>query len=209
MSARTMVTMLLGLGTLAVGCQAPPQPAEPTVARLMVQTPDDHELLWQAASDVLREHYFQLDRQDRQEGVITTLPETTAIWFELWRPRPRPAYAWAEANLHTIQRQATINIRPVAEPDGYELGVEIQRYRFSLEERQVDSPAAAMRLYSGAAPTAVGRRVSPETDRYWIPLGRDAWYEAALLDAILGRYDWQVLDTAGTLPEEPEPRTEE
>jgi hypothetical protein len=185
----------------AAGCQAPAQPVEPTAARLFVQTPAEHEELWQAATDVLREHYFLLDRQDRREGVITTLPETSANWFELYRPQPAPAYYWAEANLHTIQRQATVNIQPLVEPGAYEVDVEVQRYRFSLEERQVDNPAAALRLYSGAAPAAVGRRDVPE-DRYWIPLGRDAPYESRLLDSILERYDWRVMEAE--VPGEPQ-----
>ncbi len=180
--------LFVPIGLFAFGCHEPAQPTAPTVARIAAQTPEQLEELWESAGDTLRAHYFRLDRQDRNEGVITTYPETSANWFEWWRPQPQPAYYWAEANLHTMQRQATVQIKPAADHGSYDVGVEIERYRYSLEERQIDNSAAALRLFSGGAPTESGQRLSPAESSHWVRLGRDAALEERLLSTLLRRY---------------------
>lgn len=184
----------------ATGCKAPIAPTTPTAMRVSVDSPEDFDTLWQATGKTLRKYYLEPDRQDRTEGVITTIPETTGVWFEPWRPQPQPAYAWWEANLHTIRRQATVTIRPVAEPE-YELVVEVNRFKYSLAERTVDNPAGALRLYSEAAPTTSGRMEKPSRTARWIPLGRDGWMEQAILTDILKRYPGKAL----VPPHEPRP----
>jgi len=174
---------------MIAGCARPPDAVTPTVARVEAQTPEAYSDLWEAAAETLRRNYFRLDRQDRTEGVLTTAPETSANWFEVWRPRPKPGYYWWEANLAAVQRQATIHVRAASsQPGDYELDVEVQRQRLSLAERQVDNSAAALRLYSFAAPTTEGHRERPSQTMHWIPLGRDQYLEERLLADILGRY---------------------
>lgn len=190
--------LLVGAALLAsVGCEAPAEPTEPTVARVAVQEPEDYNRLWDAATDALREYYLPPDRQDRVEGVITTHAESSAAWFELWRPQPEPVYAWWESNLHNIRRMATVTLtpatqpadQPATQPAGYDIAVKVDRYRYSLVERQIDNPAAALRLYSSAAPTTAGRMESPEKSSFWIPLGRDGNYESRILNSLVRRYD--------------------
>jgi hypothetical protein len=173
---------------LAAGCSAPPCPTEPTITRVSAQSPEAYEHLWNAAGDTLRAHYFRLDRQDRLEGVLTTYPETSAQLFELWRPQPEPAYYWAESNLHTIPIQAQVTIKPVEEAGLYELGVQVERMRYHLEERQVDNSAGALRLYSEGVPTESGRMERPSKTEQTTVLGRDKPAEERLLKAILKRY---------------------
>ncbi|HOA72433.1 MAG TPA: hypothetical protein PLQ89_01380 [Phycisphaerae bacterium] len=194
------MTAILAAAALLTGCTAPMEPTTPTSMRVTVESPEQFEALWQATGDTLRKYYLQPDRQDRAEGVITTRPETTGVWFEPWRPQPQPAYAWAEANLHPIRRQAVVTITPTARPE-YELTVEVNRYRYSLPERLVDNPAGVLRLYSPAAPTATGRMEKTTDIERWIPLGRDGWMEQAILTDILQRYP----GTATVPPAEPAP----
>jgi hypothetical protein len=179
---------LAGCG-LAVGCARPADPGTPTMGRVAAQTPEAYSGLYEAAAETLRRSYFRLDRQDRFGGVITTHPETTANWFELWRPQPEPGYYWWEANTGTIQRQASVRLlASTTQPGDYEVEVEVQRLRYSLPERQIDNSAAALRLYSEAAPTAEGRMERPSQTAHWIPLGRDAFAEQRLLTDIVNRY---------------------
>jgi hypothetical protein len=107
--------------------------------------------------DTLRAQYFRLDRQDRLEGIITTHPETSAQFFELWRPQPETVATWAGANLQTIQRAAKITIKPAGEAGAYELAVQVDDARYSLPERQIDNSAGALRLYSADAPRRPAR----------------------------------------------------
>jgi len=184
-AAHVVAAVVLACG---LGCQAPGEPAAPLTARVSAETPADLEAIWEAATDTLLRNSFQLDRQDRLAGVLTTHPETSAAFFELWRPQPRPAYLWWESNLHTIQRQAAVTIRPVEEGREYDVTVQVERFRYSFEERQIDNPLGALRLYSSEAPTVRAgelRRLGESSD--WIPLGRDPFMEEALLSSILER----------------------
>lgn len=187
---------------LAVGCQRPAQPELPTVARVSVDSPERVDVLYDAATKALLSNYLPPDREDRTEGVIISRPETSAAWFEFWRPQPQPGYYWWESNLHPIRRQATISIKPVAGGE-YDVNVEIERSRYSLEERQVDNPAAALRLYSNAAPTRSGKMQKPGEGGHWIPLGRDQFAEQRVLSDILKRYGGSY-----TLPAEEAPTTQ-
>lgn len=171
------------------GCQAPAQPEGPAIAYVRADEPHDRDLLFEAAGDALRKYNFELDRQDRLAGVITTFPDTSASWFEFWRTQPTPAYYWAESNFQTIQRQATVTLRPTDKNDLLELDVQVDRYRYGLEERQIDNSAAAMRLFSSAAPTVSGQMERAEDSGYRILLGRDAEFERKLINAIVAKYE--------------------
>lgn len=198
MQTRWLLTGSAVAGTvlLSLGCQAPAQPTGPTLLDVTAATPEDYEYLFTTAEDTLRDHYLRPDRRDRLEGVITTHRDTTANWFEFWRPQPRNPYYWAEANTQTIQRQATVHIRPADEEGLYELDVQVDRYRYRLKERQVDNAALALRMFSSDAPTFVDRargdtgRGSPKLAEtsYWVHLGRDEFLERKLATAILRRY---------------------
>jgi hypothetical protein len=181
----------------ASGCTAPMEPTGPASIRVSAQSPEEHEALWEATGNTLRRYYLEPDRQDRVEGVMTTMPDTTGVWFEWWRPQPQPAYTWWEANLHAIRRKAVVNIKPVAPPE-YELTVQVDRYKHSFPERQVDNPAGAQRLYSSAAPTTAGRMEKAADSARWIALGRDGWMEQAILSDILKAYPG-----AASIPPEP------
>jgi hypothetical protein len=175
------------IAAAATGCTAPAEPLGPTVERVAAQSSDDFDRLYVAGGDTLRAHCFRLDRQDREQGVITTFPETTANWFEFWRPQPQPAYYWLEANGETVQRQATLRLTP-AGSGAYDLQVQVDRFRYSLPERQVTNSAEALRLYSNAIPTYSGTTERPAETAHWIPLGRDATMESQVLRQIIRRY---------------------
>ena len=175
-----------------VGCQAPAPADGPTRHRVAAADDADLDLLWDAVGRTLERYAFRLDRQDRLAGVVTTHPETSAHWFEFWRPQPEPAYYWMESNLHTIQRKAQVQLTRVADLDAYEVDVTVQRYKYNLEERQIDDPAAALRMFGSAAPTVSGRQRTAAESAYWTELGRDEPMERALLASILTRYDGGV-----------------
>ncbi len=175
------------LGGAMIGCEAPAAPAGPSIERMAVATPEEYDTLWESTCDALRAFSFRIDRQDRANGIITTYPETTSQGFEFWRPQPEPAYYWAEANLATIRRQATVLFRMMEIPGEYEVEVTVERSRYSLEERQIDNAAGAMRLYSSEAPTVSGRSPRLADTEAWIPLGRDESLELAILAGIRQR----------------------
>ena len=198
----------------------PKEPTSPTQARVEVSSPEALESLWKSADKTLRDYAFEPDRKDRAEGVIVTRPETSAAWFEFWRPQPTPAYTWWESNLHPIRQQVTVTIQPVtaqsiadqpivtdqavkasqpvdsaaaseasAMVSGYLVTVVVDSYRYSLTERQIDNPAAALRMFSHLAPTETGQRERQSVAGRWLPLGRDGALEEAILQRILRHYN--------------------
>lgn len=199
-----LIALLVSLAPVIVGCQEPLQPTGPTVTRITVDPAERYAVLWETVGDVLRKHFFQLDRRDRQAGIITTFPETTAGGFEFWRPQPTDPYYWWEASLHTIQRRVTVKLA-AAETNAYDVDVQVDRMRYRLEERQITNAGAALRLYGGEAPTYGGQSDRPSETARWIALGRDESMEQKLLATILNRFGVTGQDTT---PPESEETTE-
>lgn len=174
---------------IIVGCQEPLQPTQSTVARVTIDSPERFDELWETVGDVLRRQFFQLDRRDRQAGLITTFPDTTANAFEFWRPQPKNPYYWWEANVQTIQRRVTVKLDAIEETAAYDVDIQVDRLHYRLEERQITNSAAALQLYGGEAPTFSGESDRPSETARWIPLGRDEPMEKQLLTAILDRFN--------------------
>lgn len=167
------------------GCQQPVAPTAPTATDLeQVQ----FEGLWQTSLEVLRRCDFRPDRQDRRAGVITTEPTTSAQWFEVWRPEVTGAYQEAEANLHTVRRQATVQIKQDPEQPGCHVSVQVDVYRYSAPERQVTTASGALQIFGEKLPTAEGQLGPQEAKAGWVYLGRDGRLEAELLRRIIWHY---------------------
>jgi hypothetical protein len=188
--SRAVQYILAGLLiTSAIGCQQmPPEPEGPTLGYVSGQVPEDREVLFESVISTMYRYYFEPDRQDRLEGIITSHPDTTANFFELWRPQPSDPYYWMEANTRTMSRTARVVLTHRQAEGDYQLDVEIQRYKYNLRERQIDNAAGAMRLYSNSAPTYSGEIEKPSESAYWTLMGRDQFMEEAFLAALIERY---------------------
>ncbi len=100
----------------------------PPVVGLGAEAPTEGDILWRASVDVLRQYQFELDRLDRREGLITTMPMTGASWFELWRRDAVTARDLAESSLQTIHRRALVRlVAAEGEPLGPRVTVEVSR----------------------------------------------------------------------------------
>lgn len=111
---------LSAIGLLALGCQAPPVPVEPT---FRVVAAADYETLFDATLSVLRVNEFTPRWADRQRGEIVTHPATSAQWFEFWRGDSPGGYAKLESSLHTTRRYVKLWIGDAdANPPGAPVG---------------------------------------------------------------------------------------
>lgn len=192
---------------LAAGCHQPAQPEYQTAA--VVSVPDEQQLdrLWNACTDVLRRYELRPDREDRRAGVITTAAVTSAHWFEFWRQDVVSASAWAESNLATMRRAATVRIDPAERPDEYVLAVRVDVERLSTPERQVTSAAGGLQIFGTKLPTASGELVKDASADRWIAQGRDAALELVLLSRIIDRYGPVAYEYVDYAVEEPAPQT--
>jgi hypothetical protein len=164
----------------AGACTRPAQPTEPTAAEVSKEELDS---LWSAALSVLRKYDFTPDRQDRAQGVITTLPSTSMQWGEAWRRDVATPYDYAHSSLHTTQRQVTVRF---IHGEQWTLQVQVDIYRLSADESQITTASSAMQAFSGVLPsTEGGYQYGSGADKDWRPLGRDGAMESRLLDSIL------------------------
>ena len=172
----------------AWGCAAPTQPVGRTAAIVTVAEGADFERLWEASIGVLRKNRFRPTRQDRGTGTIQTHPTTTQSWFEFWRRDVADGYSFAEANLHTIRRTASIKMDRSEEPEDYIVSVRVDKERLCTPERQVTSSAGAIQMFGSRLPTTKGELISAGEARSWVSLGRDGPLESRLLAEIIDAY---------------------
>ena len=171
---------LSGLLLSFIGCERPAQPQGPTSAEV---SGDDLAPIWDAALAVLRKHEFHPDRQDRAQGVITTLPTTSMQWGEFWRQDVADAYGYGESSLHTIQRQVTVKF---IRDKQWRVEVQVDVYRLNMPESQITTASSAFQAFSGALPDTQGTlQLHGAARRTWVHLGRDGSMESRLLQRIL------------------------
>lgn len=138
-------------------------------------TPDENfNAVWDAAVETLWEYRFEIDRNDRRAGVLTTFPLVGRHWFEFWRKDAATNNDIAEGTLQTMYRQATVTVRayrpggPLAEeaaslpttlpvasagPATYYVNVVIQTGRSDNPGPMVTCTSEAFELFSGAIAT--------------------------------------------------------
>jgi len=178
-SALVAAGWMVGVGQ--AGCSRPVPPETATTSEI---NESDREYLWDATLSVLRKMDFQPDRQDRAQGVITTLPTTSKQWHEPWRQDVKGGYELAQASLHTIRRQVTVRF---VREGAWRVDVQVDVYRLNVPESQITSASSAIQSFSGVLPTTEGTYLGGEqAARDWTFLYRDGAMEARILNRILG-----------------------
>lgn len=171
------------------GCGVGAPSGRPTVR----PTQDEHfNAVWEAATEVLREYRFTIDRADTRAGVITTLPLLSRHGLEVWRKDAVTPRDQLEGTLQSIYRQAEVVVRrrdPAADADlpqgKYLADVAVRTSRSNRPTLQVTSTADAYDLFG--APEELGRAYGepqPEQRSYRTGLGRDGNLEAILRQRI-------------------------
>ena len=139
--------------------------------------------LWWTTLSVLEKHDFQPDRQDRAQGIITTLPTTSMQWGEFWRQDVADAYSYGESSLHTMQRQATVRF---IHDSAWRVEVQVDVYRLCMPDSQLTTASSVFQAFSGVLPESEGTLTIRGTPRRtWVRLGRDGAMEQRLLNRIL------------------------
>lgn len=171
---------------LLVACSAP---RPESYVSLKVVEPalvgDDGRRLLAAAADALRARRFRVDRLDQRAGVVTTWPNTSQHYFELWRDDVETGWDFWEATLNPIRRRVEVHV--TADPEASTVMVRAYKQRLSSPDRQFNSSGAAYQFFGENLPSTSGHTIVPERDDRWIDVGRDHALEDALLRDILAR----------------------
>lgn len=148
----------------------------------------DFDRAMDACKSVLREKFFDVDRVDAREGVVTSLPSTNAQWFEPWRSDNTTADDVARSSVATYRR--TVRFDVARSPEGtYTVTPRVLVERQSVAGRRISGVLGfqtftAIDQSSLPAADATG---TPAPATYWYAVGRDAALEARLADDVGAR----------------------
>ncbi len=170
----------------AVGCLSPRRADYQSSAALSAGAePERTDQLWSATLDVLRAHDCRLDRVDRANGVVTTLPETSQHFFEFWRHDVATREDFWDATLNPLRRWVEISFARDDHGAWTGVAVVVHKERMSSPDRQFNSTGAAYEFFGDTLPSTSGIvRVTAEHDR-WIGCGTDPAMAELLLREIL------------------------
>lgn len=197
MSRRTLVWLLVTSVCGSVGCFSPRRGGYQSSHPVSIAEPSEQaDQLWEAVQDTLRRGRFQLDRIDRQDGVITTMPEASQHFFEFWRHDVNTSRDAWEATLNPMRRWVEVTLTKTDDGPWTQLAVVVHKERLSSPDRQFNSSGAAYQYFGDSLPSTTGpSRVTAKDDR-WLDYGHDAAMEDYLLRKILTRCPAPVASTS-------------
>jgi hypothetical protein len=190
---------------MLAGCQKPVPPTQPEPMSLVVQK-DQYDLAWDETLDVLYEHNFVPDRQDRRAGLIVTFPTLSKQWFEFWRDDAQGSYDVWESSLHSIRRTVQVKFTPQGDRVSIQIAVNIQRK--NQPQKQITTSSGTLQAFRDQVPLVdTGRAASREDIIDWIDLGKDVKLANYLLERIERRLPESTMATS-TQPVENETATQ-
>lgn len=163
------------------------QPPSQTVAS------SDFQKLWDACEAVARDRFFDIERQDYRNGILTTGPLVSAQYFEPWRRDARGLYQTEESSIATIRRSIRFEFTRLP-GGGWEVAPKVIVERQAISEKRITdltrfktvfaAPLSNRHTPGGSAESDLGISL-PE--RYWYPLRRDPLYERLIAEAVQKR----------------------
>lgn len=148
-------------------------------------TNQDADCLWEAVQETLRRGGYRIDRVDREAGIVTTMPESSQHFFEVWRRDVNTRADFWEATFNPIRRWVEVQ---VSGSDGSsEVLVTVHKERLSSLDRQFNSTGAAYQYFGENLPSTTGKEKVTADDDRWVDRGRDPAMEQYFLAAILKR----------------------
>ncbi len=185
-ASQCVVLLVVGAGN--VGCLGPRRDDCRSSQVITISDPSRQaDRLWEAAKETLRRHELSLDRVDRRAGVITTMPEASQHFFEIWRHDVDTDVDFWEATLNPIRRWAEVRIDRGDEGTWQGIEVMVHKERLSSPDRQFNNSGAAYQFFGTTLPTTTGEVKSLPMRDVWLDLGRDASMEDYFLRLILSR----------------------
>jgi hypothetical protein len=178
------------------GCISPQpwsQPIAPPVA-IYTQNPilvpaRDPQQLWETVADVMND-YFRIAREEPVRGTLTegrleTFPEIGSTIFEPWRGDSADPYERWESTLQSIQRQASLRVTP--DPNGYLIEVVVEKRLEDVAHPSHSPTSSATFRNDSSLARVISPLGEPESNRGWIPLGRDKALEQRILAQLESR----------------------
>ena len=178
-----MLGLVLSAGCAGLRGRARAPVAAQTVNSVFIAN-EDQEVVWERIVDVVHD-YFEIERENRLDGIIETKPLVAAGILEPWHKDSVGLDNRLEGTLQSIRRRGFVNVTPAQ--GGYLVSIEI----YKEQEDVVTSPdkSAGNSTFQENRPlqrdlTLVVGDAAPQG---WIALGHDQALEDRMLRQIQQR----------------------
>jgi hypothetical protein len=142
----------------------------------------DFDKLWNASACAARDLLFQIDREDRRSGLLTSTPSVSPQWFEPWRRELQTFDDLKQSSAATIRRTLYFNIDRSG--NGYRVTPKVLVERQAIVERRVSGQLTRSYFRNDPAAGTTGSRAADAgvllPDSYWYAIGRDEPLEQEL-----------------------------
>lgn len=154
---------------------------QPVVSNPLFVRANDGEFVWERTVDVAHDYLFEIERENKLDGMIETRYKTGAGVLEPWHPDTVGAANRLESSLQSIRRKAIFSVTPV--DGGYLVGVQTIK---ELEDvaQAANSVGAATFLDNNPLQRDLNVVVGQATPSGWINQGRDPALEQALMKSL-------------------------
>lgn len=145
----------------------------------------NHEMVWERTVDVIHT-YFEIGRENKLDGVIETQYKTGSSIVEPWHFETIGAENRWESTLQSIRRRAIVTITPTE--GGHFITVEAYKELEDLPGVAALSAGGATFHDSNPLRRDLDLVVGQSTPSGWLPQGRDAILERAMLDSLRAEF---------------------
>lgn len=168
--------VILGLG----GCAGLEPRAASVSGPVLVRAQHD-EAAWERCVDVLHSYLFEIERENKFDGVIETKYKTGAGLLEPWHADSADLPNRLESTLQSIRRKVLLRISR----NGDSYAVQVEAYK-EIEDvaKTANSPGPATFLDNNALRKDMAPVIGQSTPSGWVSLGRDSALEQSLSQAL-------------------------
>ncbi len=154
----------------------------------------DPQCAWEQVVDVV-DDYFRIEHEEPArivgnvvvEGRLTSLAEVSPTIFEPWRRDTVDPDQRIENTLQTMQRQAVVRVIPVPAQGGCWIDVAVYKRLENLVKPEYATAGSATFRYDDSFTRIVNPVPAGQPPLLWIPRGRDASLEQAIIGDLAAR----------------------
>lgn len=172
----------LAIGLFVAGCVTPASQQAAYLSNPLVLPAGSDEVAWEKTIEVLHEYQFQIARENKLDGVIETQFKVGAGMLEPWHADAVGLEERLEGSLQSVRRRAFVSLS--RSPNGYVVSVEVFKELEDLNGLAANSAGGATFQESSPLERDLNRVVGQSARSNWLPQGRDARLEQALLSSL-------------------------
>lgn len=162
------------------GCRLTSPPVAYAPPQAVFVSGGSSEQVWERVVDVLHDYPFEIERENKLDGVIETKFKVGASLLEPWHRDSVGFYNRLESGMQSIRRKVFVHIRP--EAGGYSISVSTDKQISNHDRPIANTPGGATfldnRPLQRNLSAVVGDRPVAEG---WVSRGRDSALEVDMM----------------------------